>query len=105
MIGYVAVDGNTDDPTSPTTDPVTWAHPSRALTEAQRLAFEANEDPSHTGSLATIALVDAGTWAPACMECFMGVGGIHDCTARDGQPVYVFDCVLRPHDQVRRGQA
>lgn len=103
MLGFIPVAHGASVPAGPTIDPPTFAHPSRALGEAQRLANDAIARAAALDEpLASVVIVAAfeDEWSAACPDCLRGVGSMHDCTGRSG-PVTPLFAVLMHADHVR----
>lgn len=86
-------------PTGPQIGNVTtYAHPSRALAEAQVAAA--------TGEGLSVLVIVTGAddeWGACCPDCYVGVGDRHRCDRRKGDGVMTYEAVLRPANQLRDG--
>lgn len=106
MLGFIAVTAGAQAPTSPSIDPATYAHPSRAVALAQAFATDGEAALSFVGgedsTLARVVIVgaDPEVWAPACEDCLRAVGKRHDCTGTEG-PVRILEAVLMHAHRVR----
>lgn len=83
-----------------------YAHPSRALVEAQRLAAEQNGASEVEAVALFLEHVSDDEFAAVCPSCFAPVGALHLRTcdrARDG--VLEHEAVIRPAEQAIREQS